>query len=189
MESVHPLALMTALLGVTIWHELGHIAAARLLRVPVRHISLGLGPVLWRQPLARDTDLVLRALPLGMSVAVPARQGGAVVRPLSHDLWMAAGGPLASFVLTALLFALARWGGLGADWGLALVGIGLLSAAVALLNLLPLPGLDGGHLLGLALVRSGLCRRDDLYRWMARCGRYGVVLALVVPTVLLWWRL
>lgn len=188
MESVHPAALIAALIGVTLWHELGHIVAARMVRTPIRRISFGLGPVIWRRPLHRETDLLLRALPLGMSIAVPARRTDGHARPRHHDAWMAAGGPLASFLLTGLLFALARWGGLGPDWGFALVGVGLLSAVVALLNLVPLPGLDGGHLLALGLSRSGLRGCENLERRMTKLAHYGVTVALLAPLILVFWR-
>lgn len=153
MESVHPVAFVAALILVTVWHELGHMVAARLVNVPVQRISVGLGPVLWRRSLTHETDLVLRALPVGMAIAVPRGRlrGGDYRRPIHHDLWLVVGGPLASFVLTGLLFAAARWGGFSDDGNMALVGIWLLSLLVALLNLLPIPGLDGGHLLQLGL--------------------------------------
>src|SRR5687767_2504782 len=111
MNDINPLILIAALFGVTLWHELGHLAAARWLGVPVVNLYVGLGPVLWRRTLRQAPDLVLRAFPLGMSVAIPSRRtsDGQARRPYTHDLWIAAAGPCASFVLTLLLFAIARW--------------------------------------------------------------------------------
>jgi regulator of sigma E protease len=63
------LGLLATLIALTAWHETGHWLAARAVRVPVRRVSVGLGPVVWQHALRRDTDLVLRALPLGMSIA------------------------------------------------------------------------------------------------------------------------
>jgi membrane-associated protease RseP (regulator of RpoE activity) len=157
MSNVDPLLLITALFGVTLWHELGHLAAARWLGVPVVNLYIGLGPVLWRRRNRQAPDLVLRALPLAMSVAIPSRRShdGQARRPYTDDLWIAAAGPCASFVLTLLLFAVARWTPMPHAWAYGLVGVGLLSALLALFNLLPLPGLDGGHLFMLAAARKG----------------------------------
>lgn len=156
MNDINPFILLVALFGVTIWHELGHMLAARWLGVPVLSLNVGLGPVVWRRKSRQAPDLVLRGLPLGMSVAVPHRRSnGHPLRPYTHDLWIAAAGPCASFVLTLLLFAIARWAPMPYEWAYGLVGVGLLSSAVALLNLLPLPGLDGGHLLMLSAARKG----------------------------------
>lgn len=191
METVHPVAFIVALLLVTIWHELGHLTVARLVKVPVRRIYVGMGPVLWQRSIAPDTELVLRALPLGMSIAVPGRRGddGVLRRPLGHDVAIVAAGPAASLLLTGLLFALARWGGFPEAWGMALVGVGLLSTAVALLNLVPIPGLDGGHLLMLALDKGGRRLPQFLEGRLHRWGMHLVAVAVMMPLLLVVWRL
>ncbi len=150
--------LLAALMLVTVWHELGHLWMARRFGVPVKLIGLGVGPAIWRFRLPDDVRFEVRALPVGMAIGVMGRReaDGRLRRPVSHDLAMAAGGPLASFVLTAVLLAAA----LGAR-GLPGVSLwlfytGLLSAIAAGLNLLPLPGLDGGHLFLLTLAQMGL---------------------------------
>ncbi len=152
------LGLILATVLVTLWHELGHLLVARMLGLPVKLITFGLGPVLWRRTLDKETQFVLRAVPTGMSIGVPGRHNpdGSLRRPLYHDLLVAAGGPLASLLLTALLLAaLLAWpiGGAVQSW---VIGIGLLSVLLALLNLLPIPGLDGGHLLILSAIWLGL---------------------------------
>jgi membrane-associated protease RseP (regulator of RpoE activity) len=146
MHHINLFILFAALFGVTLWHELGHLTAARWLKVPIVHLNVGLGPILWRRKLRQAPDLVLRAFPLGMSVAIPSRRTveGQTRRPHAHDLWIAAAGPCASFILTLLLFAIARWTPMPHTWAYNLAGVGLLSTAIALLNLLPVPGLDGG---------------------------------------------
>ena len=96
---VNLFGLVAALIVVTVWHEMGHWFAARAVGIPVRRIYVGMGPVLWQRTLRRDTDLVLRALPLGMAIAVPGRRenDGSLRRPIDHDLLMAAGGPAGEF--------------------------------------------------------------------------------------------
>lgn len=185
MNDINPLILAIALFGVTIWHELGHLLAARWLGVPVVNLNIGFGPVLWRRKLRQAPNLVLRGLPLGMSVALPNRRAndGRLLRPYSHDLWIAAAGPCASFVLTLLLFAIARWMSMPYEWAYGLVGVGLLSTAVALLNLLPLPGLDGGHLLLLCAARKGWEMSREQEMRVQRATVQWVVIVCVVPVL------
>lgn len=45
---------------------------------------------------------------------------------------------------------------LSPDWAYGLVGVGILSAVIALFNLLLIPGLDGGHLLMAGAATLGL---------------------------------
>jgi membrane-associated protease RseP (regulator of RpoE activity) len=192
MNDINPFILITALFGVTLWHELGHLAAARWLRVPVVNLNVGLGPILWRRRIRQSPNLVLRAFPLGMSVAIPSRRwpDGQQRRPYTHDLWIAAAGPCASVLLTLLLFAVARWTPMPYEWSYGLIGVGLLSTAIALLNLLPVPGLDGGHLLMLMAARKGwemtpaqeLRVQHDSVKWV-------VLICLVPFFYTLWARL
>ena len=187
---VNLLGLIAALVAVTVWHEVGHWIAARAVGVPVRRIYVGMGPVLWRRTLRQDTDLALRALPLGMAIAVSGRRAddGTLRRPIDHDLLMAAGGPLASFALTGLLIAAALWLPLPGAWQETLAEIGLLSAVLAVLNLMPIPGLDGGHLLVLGAARFGWAmtpvQEVRLHRW----GVNLVAFACLVPLCLVVWR-
>jgi membrane-associated protease RseP (regulator of RpoE activity) len=186
---LNPIVFVVALVAVTLWHELGHLLVARWMGAPVSRIYIGCGPVLWRSRSQERLALVLRAFPLGMSVAIPNRRNlaGTVYRSPRVDLWIAAGGPLASLLLTALCFGAARW--LPLDYASAhgLVGVGLLSAALALLNLLPIPGLDGGHLVMLAAA----CRGWELSPvWEVRIQCAGVsfaVLASLTAPLLIWW--
>lgn len=149
--------LAISLLVVTIVHELGHMLVAQRLGIPVKRITWGFGPTLWRRSWGQDSELVVRALPTGMSVGVPMRRtsDGRAIRPIEHDILLAAGGPLAS-----LLFALALSASLllfadSAPLQLWLISTALLSALLAILNLIPVPGLDGGHLLLLVAARFG----------------------------------
>jgi membrane-associated protease RseP (regulator of RpoE activity) len=151
------LGFPAALVLSTIWHELGHFVVARLYRVPVRLIVLGLGPTLWRRTLPGDLRLEVRALPLGVAVGVLGRRtaDGHPRRPISHDFAIAAGGPTASLIFSAILLVLAFLGHPGPTMGLWLVATALISALLAGMNLLPIPGLDGGHLVMLTLAHFG----------------------------------
>lgn len=154
---ISPAAFVVALLVATLGHELGHLLVAYWVGIPVRLIAIGLGPALWRRSASDGVQLVLRALPTGMSVGVPGRrdEAGHLRRPIRHDLLMAAGGPVASFLFSGLLLGLAAFLGPASFLFNWLVMTAILSTLLALLNLLPVPGLDGGHLLVLAVAGLG----------------------------------
>jgi Zn-dependent protease len=109
---------------------------------------------------------------------------------VAHDLAVAAGGPLASFLLTAIFF-------LAAPLTRALPGLqtwliytGLLSAVLSTLNLLPLPGLDGGHLFLLSLAQMGLQLPPEMEAKVHHVGlRVTAIACLVVSAVMLGARL
>jgi membrane-associated protease RseP (regulator of RpoE activity) len=186
------LGLLAALTVVTIWHELGHLWVARRYGVPVKLIGVGIGPAIWRFCLGGDVTFEVRALPVGMVIGVIARRApdGQALRPVAHDLAVAAGGPLASFLLTAIFF-------LAAPLTRALPGLqtwliytGLLSAVLSTLNLLPLPGLDGGHLFLLSLAQMGLQLPPEMEAKVHHVGlRVTAIACLVVSAVMLGARL
>jgi membrane-associated protease RseP (regulator of RpoE activity) len=186
------LGLLAALTLVTIWHELGHLWVARMYGVPVKLIGVGIGPTIWRFCLRDDVTFEVRALPVAMVIGVIARRApdGQARRPVAHDLAAAAGGPLASFLLTAILFLAAlltrALPGLQA-W---LIYTGLLSTVLSVLNLLPLPGLDGGHLFLLSLAQMGLQLPPEMEVKVHRIGlRVTAIACLAVSFVMLGARL
>lgn len=183
MNDINPVILLLSLVGLTLWHELGHLIAARWLGVPIVNVYIGLGPELWRREMRQSPNLVLRAIPLGMSIAIPSRRdnAGNLHRPYAHDFWIAAAGPLASLLLTLLLFAIARWLPMPYEWAYGLVGVGLLSTAVALLNLLPLPGLDGGHLLLVYAASRGWEMSPALEQKLQRISLKWIALITLIP--------
>lgn len=175
-------------------HELGHLAAARLVGIPVAGFSVGLGPKVWSRRWGW-TEYSIRALPLGGYV-LPAVTDPDDFRAiaLKKRLVYFLGGPLAN-LLTALILCsgmnvaahgLSFYGILiapfeqiaAACWqvlvslpamfnhpeqmmgtiGIVVVGAqvtaaGLvvpfaisLSVSLAVLNLLPIPVLDGGQI-------------------------------------------
>jgi len=152
------IAMVAALLVIGVTHECGHFIAARWLRIPVRRITFGHGPVLLRRSMGADSEFVLRVVPTGMAIGVPGRRNpdGTLRRPLGHDMTMAIAGPIVSFLLAVFLFAVARVGSLAPWLQYWLVASALLSATLAAANLIPVPGLDGGHLLLLGLARLGV---------------------------------
>jgi membrane-associated protease RseP (regulator of RpoE activity) len=164
---------VAALLLATVWHETGHLLMALRRGVPVRLIAVGIGPALWRRTLAADLRVEVRALPLGMSIGVLGRRAadGSPRRPVTDDLAIAAAGPLASLLLAPVLLAptlltirtlpgVAYW----------LIATGLLSVLLGLMNLVPIPGLDGGHLLVLTLARLGRQLSPQREVWLHRTG-------------------
>ncbi len=183
------------LLGLLILiHELGHLAAARLVGIPVASFSVGLGPKVWSWRWGW-TEYSIRALPLGGYV-LPAVADADEFRRIAHRkrLLYFLGGPLANLVAAFLAYAIlnavtlgfsiqnlliapfdqvatACWQVLGSlpamfnqpDQIISVIGIAVegsrvaaagmivpfaifLSVSLAVLNLLPIPGLDGGQI-------------------------------------------
>lgn len=108
------LAILTSAVVI---HELAHYLNARMVGLPVRAFSVGMGPILWRRTW-RGTEWRLSLLPLGGYVDIPgmaARQDdegklhhpdeGFATKALPEKLWVLVGGVLANFVLAVLLLA------------------------------------------------------------------------------------
>lgn len=147
-----------ALILATVGHEVGHLVAAKALHIPVKLIAFGLGPTLWRRSFANGVRFEWRLVPVGMAVGLPGRRSetGEDRRSWKQDLTVAAGGPFASLLLMAALIVLAvfiRSDPATQSWLIATAAVSLL---LAFYNLLPLPGLDGGHILVLSAARLGL---------------------------------
>lgn len=184
------------LLGLLIViHEAGHLAAAKLMGIPVTGFSVGLGPKLWQRRWGQ-VEYSLRAFPLGGFVILAARDEYEMSAiPLAKRLAFFLGGPLAN--LAAVLPVFALWNGVERGWsfshsvvapfeqlyiacrqllemlaglfshpqalagvvgivveggraaqaGMALEVAISLSISLAVLNLLPIPILDGGQIL------------------------------------------
>lgn len=150
--------VLASLLLAVVGHELGHLLVAWRLRIPVRYVAVGLGPALWRWGVTRGFRLEIRLVPVGMAVGLAARWStdGRGRRPLRQDMAVAAGGPLANLLTVLGVLAwmiLARPGPEAQAWGMTTA---VLSSLLAIYNLAPLPGLDGGHLLILGAACLGL---------------------------------
>jgi peptidase M50-like protein len=96
--------LVGVVLGL-VWHEAGHFLCAILGALPVRLMSVGIGPLLWSSHIG-DVRFELRLLPFGGMVA-------AFPLLISRKYWMLAftlGGVLGNFALVAVLALLALIG-------------------------------------------------------------------------------
>jgi len=181
-------ALVAVILVVAVEHELGHYVVARRLGIPVKLFAIGTGPVLWQRTLASGMRVELRAFPVGLAVGVPGRRDddGRPRRSIGQEMALAAGGAAASALLTIGLLGFAALIGAGDPPGQPLfpwlVMTGLLAGVLAMLNLVPLPGLDGGHLFLLLLARLGweLSPQRE-----AQVHRYGVRMVVVGSSLLL----
>lgn len=125
-------------------HEAAHWAVLRRLGYPVSTVEIGLGPVV-----LRVGRLIIRVLPIAGGVT-PCQDLELI--HWRHRFMVAMAGPLASAAYASLML-----------WGVGLVPshnegirlIGMLSLFMALFNLLPIPGLDGGVALRALMQGAG----------------------------------
>ena len=73
------------------------------------------------------------------------------------------------------------------EWAYSLIGVGLLSTAIALLNLLPVPGLDVGHILMLSAARKGWEMTAEQEARLQQAGIKWVVIICLVPSIISLW--
>lgn len=95
------------LIGLAILiHELGHLIAAWIVKIPVARFSVGIGPKLWSVQRGQ-TEYWLSAIPLGGYV-LPAVQDHVEFQkiPVINRLFFTIAGPLANVLLSLLCFAL-----------------------------------------------------------------------------------
>src|SRR3954471_18683822 len=104
-------------------HELGHYAAARLMKVKILKFSVGFGRVLWSRRAGPDaTEWAISAIPLGGYVKMLDEREGDVApgerarafnrQRVGTRIAIVLAGPFANFVLAVLLY-----------WGLFMVGL------------------------------------------------------------------
>ena len=140
-------------------HELGHLVAAKLCRVPVISVGLGWGPKLCRRTF-RDIDCQLRMLPLGAFVQL--KMNVFHQRPVNQQLLILGAG-----IAVNLFLAIAFWGTL----------FGTLNLSLAFGNLLPLYQQDGWKG-AIVLSRKLLGRSNALVEWTVTI--FGALIALAV---------
>ena len=104
------LSFILAVVIIVAAHEFGHYAAARACGIGVRTFSIGFGPVIaaWRD--RSGTSWQISAIPLGGYVAFAESEADPSGQPIEsasllHRFLTVAAGPFASFVFSALVFA------------------------------------------------------------------------------------
>ena len=127
IEILYSVVFFIVAIGVLIsFHEFGHFWVARRLGVAVLRFSIGFGPALYRYVSSKsETEYVLAAIPLGGYVKmldesrdeVPAEKASKAFnrQPLYKRSAIVAAGPLANFLLAAILY--------GAAFAVGTVGI------------------------------------------------------------------
>ena len=117
-ELIYSILFFIVAIGVLItFHEYGHFWVARRMGVGVLRFSVGFGPVLWRYtPKNSLTEYAISTIPLGGYVRmldenvddVPADLKTAAFnrQPLYKRSAIVAAGPLANFLLAAILYAM-----------------------------------------------------------------------------------
>ena len=140
-------------------HELGHLAAARICKVPAGELGLGWGPRL-ASFRARGVEYKLHALPVGAYVRldVAALQR----RPLAQQVFVLLAGIFVN--LAAAMLASETW-------------FGTMNLLLAATNLLPLYQQDGWKC-GMVLLRATV-GRSSLVEWTFTVAGCALSLALV----------
>jgi membrane-associated protease RseP (regulator of RpoE activity) len=127
-------------------HELGHLAAARLCRIPATELGLGWGSRLWGFNF-RGVEYKLHALPVGAYVRLDMEE--LQRRPIVQQV----------FVLLAGIFV-----NLAAAAVVSGTTFGVMNLLLAATNLLPLYQQDGWKC-GMVMLRALLRRRSALVEW------------------------
>lgn len=117
---IYPLAFLVTLGVLVIFHEYGHFQVARWCGVKVLRFSVGFGKVIWRRHVG-ETQWVVSALPLGGYVKmldereeeVPSEDVHRAFnrQSLTRRSLIVAAGPVANFLLAALVYAFLFWWG------------------------------------------------------------------------------
>jgi membrane-associated protease RseP (regulator of RpoE activity) len=143
MNTINIILSFTAAL---VLHELGHLLAARVCRVPVTQAGFGWGPRLFGFRF-REVDYQLRALPVGAYVRMD--MSTLQKRPLLQQLFVLLAGVTVNFILS------------GIAWG---TFFGTINLLLAVANLFPLYQQDGWKS-GMVFFRSVFNRSSPLVEW------------------------
>lgn len=138
--------ILVSFAAALVVHELGHLLAARVCKVPVTEAGLGWGPKLYTLRY-HDVDYHLRLLPLGAYIRMD--MAGLQRRPLSQQLFVLLAG-----IAVNLILGLMAWGTV----------FGTLNLALAFGNLLPLYQQDGWKG-GMVICRWVFGRPIPLVEW------------------------
>lgn len=127
-------------------HELGHLAAAWLCRVPASELGMGWGSKLWGRRFG-EVEYKLHALPIGAYVRLDMEE--LQRRPLVQQVFVLLAGILVN---------------LAAATTAAGTKFGALNLLLAATNLLPLYQQDGWKC-GMVMIRAALRRRSPMVEW------------------------
>jgi membrane-associated protease RseP (regulator of RpoE activity) len=144
-----------------ILHELGHLTAARMCRIPVTQVGLGWGPTILQRKLD-GLDCQLRLLPIGAFVRMDMQV--LQLRSLYQQLFVLGAG-----IGVNLMLAILTWGTL----------FGVLNLGLAVGNCIPLYQQDGWKG-AIVLSRKLLGRPNRLVEWTVTI--FGGLFALCVVT-------
>jgi len=137
------IVLVVLFIGILIiFHEFGHLVAAKLSHIPVEVFSVGFGPVILKKKIG-ETEYRLSAIPLGGFIkmvgeeekagpkpenAVPAPSGGYMDKPLGVKVAVIAAGPVSNLVL-GFLILLVLFAGFGQQYTAPVISLDKNSAA------------------------------------------------------------
>jgi regulator of sigma E protease len=127
-----------------IFHEFGHLVAAKLSHIPVEVFSVGFGPVILKKKVG-ETEYRLSVIPLGGFIKmvgeeekagpkpdqpVPAPTGGYMDKPLGVKVAVIAAGPVSNLIL-GFLILLVIFAGFGQQYSAPVISVDENSAAFA----------------------------------------------------------
>ncbi len=169
-----PVGIVLPSLGAAVLHESGHMAAAILLRIPLRSLDIGM---------------------FGASLKV---RGSLISYP--KEFLLCAAGPAMNFLSAALVCIFSEHRGYYTECGEWFASVSLM---LGILNLMPAEGFDGGRMLSVtvssafgpraaARVLSLTSFTSIVLLWMVSVWlllRFGTSLSLFIFTVSLFYRL
>lgn len=157
-----------------VFHEMGHWAVLRRLKVPVTEYWLGLGPVLFKWGRLR-----VGMLPIGGAVVPDAEKYKALL-PMQR-MTVAIAGPFASLLYGFIV--LGTWYAYpDIPYRDVLHVVAMLNFVLALVNMLPIPPLDGFQALCAWLENGNRPLSERALGWAHRAGNglvYGVGFAVL----------
>ena len=193
MSDLAPLLLHFFVITVSLsFHEFAHAWAAyrfgddtaarmgRLTLNPLAHMDM-LGSL-----------MILAGAPLGWAKPVPV-DIGRLRNPRGDGAWISFAGPASNILLAflfAAVYAVAMLYDAGSGWQTLLEAFILVNFSLAVFNLLPLPPLDGAHILPSVLPRRAA---DRVEAFIARVGVWPLILLFALEMIpgftgpLGWW--
>ncbi len=134
-------------------HELGHLFAAYVLKVPISEFVIGCGPIIWQYAKLGGTKYTIRLIPISGAVHLESASEGISWLPV----FLA--GPMINLLLAVLLMGISGIAsGSSSTWRRLIQWDRLdntdafsfaasISRSYGLINLMPLAGFDGGQCL------------------------------------------